>query len=79
MSKQYTTESGSVYTIDFDKKTWHRFKGINAANLRTIAGVFNSFDDSRGYIHMICPPFNPPYPRVILSTSIIKVEEYVDD
>jgi hypothetical protein len=75
--KQYTTESGSVYTIDFEKKTWHRFRGVNAVHLRTDSGSFISITDDY-YIHMICPPINPPYPRVIISTNIVKVEEVQD-
>jgi hypothetical protein len=78
MIKRYTTKSGSIYTIDFEKKTWHRLRGERAMHLRTDDGTFISFADTE-YIYMICLPINPIYDsRVIISTNIVKVEELQD-
>lgn len=77
--RRYTTKSGSIYTIDFDKKTWERTRGKDAAIIRTDSGEFIDFSILYGYIHMVCPPINPPFLREITSTMITKVEDLDDD
>lgn len=76
--RRYTTQSGSVYTIDFEQKTWARQRGEDASVMRTDEGEFISFEIDGGIITMICPPINPPFPRVITSTLIMKVEDLDD-
>jgi hypothetical protein len=74
MRKRYTTESGSQYIIEFENKTWERIRGEGAAVLRSDSGTYYSINISESII-MVCPPINPPYPRLIESTNIVKVEE----
>jgi hypothetical protein len=75
MIKRYLTESGSTYTIDFEKKTWERNRGAGASTMRSDFGTFLEFSTTYGYIEMVCPPINPPFPRLITSTNIILEEE----
>jgi hypothetical protein len=74
MRRRYFTTSGSVYIIDTENKTWERRRGPNAEILRTDSGEYTSLDTSGGYIEMICPPINPPFPRYISSTNIVSEE-----
>lgn len=80
--RRYTTESGSVYTIDFNNKTWERQQGKEAATLRSDSGKYYSFSIDNGIITMLCPPFIPKpgtfVPRLISSTLIVKVEDLDD-
>jgi hypothetical protein len=76
VTKKYVTESESIYIIDFEAKTWQRIKGPKAATIRTDSGEFNSFSiEPDNTIRMICPPINPPFPRIITSTILISEEE----
>jgi hypothetical protein len=76
---EVTTESGSVYLIDDEHKTWFRMRGKGARVMR---------DGGEGFIThspivvgspliLICPPINPPYDRIVASTPVISVRETV--
>jgi hypothetical protein len=78
MKDYIQTESGSKYIIDHDAKTWSRSKGEGASEIRTDSGTFEEFKlvriserDMSDSIQMICPPINPPYKRLIISTPIV--------
>ena len=73
-----TTESGSVYEIDDSKKTWKRFKGEDAADIRSESGEFLERSETVIGLRMtlICPPFfeDDICPRAIITTRVVKVE-----
>ena len=83
MKERIVTESGSVYIIDYDNKTWTREQGEGAATIRSDSGVFDSIQfptyhtDSAPSIWMICPPFSMEsgaIGREIISTAIVSRE-----
>jgi hypothetical protein len=80
MIEKIVTESGANYTIDYDKKTWFRLPSERSAEIRSDSGEFLKIDfpvvqgDSRQSIRLFCPPFNPPFYRIILSTEIVSRE-----
>jgi hypothetical protein len=86
MITKYITESGSVYFINDEIKSWYRIKGVGAAETRTEFGTYIEIDIDltddpyHGGIDMICPPFDPknPVPREITSTRILLYEKMED-
>lgn len=76
---QVITESGSVYYIDDEHKTWFRMRGRGAISLRDGGEDFISHSPIvvGSPLILICPPINPPYDRVVASTPIISVLETV--
>lgn len=71
-----TTESGSVYIIDHEKKTWVRFRGPKAVQIRTDEGTFEKFDIKEECIVMLCPPYiDDGPPRLITSTQITEIND----
>ena len=86
MITKYTTESGSIYFINDEAKTWYRIKGENAADTRSEFGTYlyiyieQQRNPWSGGIDMICPPFDPKNPvlRTITSTRIVSSENLED-
>lgn len=77
--RRYTTESGSVYDIDFDQLTWKRQRGEGASEIRTDDGTFFDFEiiEDQGLV-LYCLTSMKHAVRVISSTPIVKVE-VIDD
>lgn len=77
---QVTTESGSVYQIDFDKRTWSRDRGMHAAAFRqgrTDHGVFENITCQVGSSMVIVGPPRPDgQRRLVTSTHVEKIEPY---
>ena len=78
MIVRYTTESGSVYTIDHDRKTWRRIRGDGAAEIRTDDGTFSTIDTGDGILMVMEPLVEGTIARIIHSTPVVK-EEVLDD
>ena len=74
------TETGSIYNIDLNKKTWTRLTHDleQSPNLRTETGNFISCNEpSIGkHFQMWCPAITPNTSGRLISTSlIIKIED----
>lgn len=81
MIRRITTESGSVYTLDTEKKTWSRERGLDAAQIRTDSGVYIDANENvpiGGSLVLDCPPLPESEPgtisRIIQSTAVISNE-----
>jgi hypothetical protein len=76
---QIKTESGSVYRIDTDDKTWERIEtGPYSGRLRSASGPYLFCDamqvGSEG-IKLTCPPVNPSTSfRFIYTSPVVEVK-----
>lgn len=72
------TESGSLYEIDQEKKTWSRpVHALSSNQVRTEGGRYISLTPPRvgQVLRMYCPPLNPvSHVRVIITTPIVEIE-----
>jgi hypothetical protein len=77
MIDQVTTQNGSVYLIDHDKKTWTKTKETERSGLlRTPDGSFTSvfIEMGRG-MEILCPPFiEGAIARLIYTSDVVRVE-----
>jgi hypothetical protein len=75
--RRYTTESESVYTIDWTNKLWDRKQGPDATKIRTPEN--GTFYEGKilydGSVHLILPKVNPDADlRYIHSTKVVAWE-----
>ncbi len=78
MKKLVHTVSGSRYLIDYDNRTWKRFKGEEANEIRSDGGEFLDIGplEVGQRLAMLCPPYNERTgSRAIISSEIVSVEE----
>lgn len=79
-----TTESGSIYLIDDQKKTWARTRGAGAEVMRSDDGEFfwrSSIVIGKSML-LICPPFDKKkldVPREITSTYVTEIDWNYND
>jgi hypothetical protein len=74
------TETGSVYEIDTDKKTWERIETTDESGyVRSKGGTYNSITNLviGERLNMLCPPIVPNMTARLISTSpIVFIKEY---
>ncbi len=78
MKKVVHTESGSRYLIDYDNRTWERFKGEGANELRSTSGQFTDIGPLQigQRLAMLCPPYHDKAGgRAIISSEITAIED----
>ncbi len=78
MITRVTTESGSVYEIDQDRKTWARITdGKFSGRLRTKSGTYDAVSPlviGQGLL-LHCPPLRDNGPqRMIYTSNIVSTE-----
>jgi hypothetical protein len=78
MKKVVHTESGSRYLIDYDNRTWERFRGKEANKLRSDSGQFIDIGplEIGQRFAMLCPPYHDKVGgRAIISSEITAIED----
>lgn len=65
-----TTESGSVYMIDTERRTWSRVKGRLASPIRVESGEYQEYSAVVGSCMIIvCPSLTEGYTHRVITTS----------
>jgi len=71
MIRKFTTDSGSVYLIDFEQKMWMRKRGRLAATTRSDSGIFHTIQITPDGIVLHCPPIEDnAFERIVESTPL---------
>ena len=81
MKKVVHTESGRRYLIDYDSRTWKRFKGKEANDLRSDGGEFTDIGplEIGQRLAMLCPPYHDKVDgRAIISSLITSIEDVLE-
>lgn len=76
----FKTETGSVYEVDLQKKTWKRILATDqSGHIRTINGQFEEISPIviGKSVQMIMPPFEKGYDFRMIETSRVKSVEVV--
>ena len=72
------TKTGSIYKLDLESKTWERLSATDESGpLRSDSGTYIDIGPIQvGYpLLMECPPINPPMPRMIVTSIVVKVQD----
>jgi hypothetical protein len=78
MKIEFTTETGSNYTIYTESRVWFRENQTDKSGpLRTEGGnIFNNPEVKVGQSVIIeTDPINPPLSRVIITSPVVSIEE----
>jgi hypothetical protein len=80
IKQQITTESGSVYLIDHEEKTWVRVMTTGmSGSLRSESGKFVRADIIGDRLYLLCEPLAEGGPGRLIHTSQICAMEDVAD
>lgn len=85
MKQRVTTQTGSVYVIDTEAKTWHRMQSTeNSGTLRTHEGTFNTLEPlevGKGLtMYMDTLPTSAPgtLQRLVYTSDIVNIEPFIE-